>query len=604
LKENEQSLNNFLQDKKKSNQSPSQGQNARTEQTQSRGRYSIGFEEASEQTKRKKVQQFSEQISKITKSDKDRAHLINTYLPSKHGNAAMQFLSTMLKYHESENERMLIENIKEIMRAYQSRDFHLKKPLIHFLSEGIPSSSASNLLCLPESTIKAAKAMTNESINSSNVFQRHKYSPRERIWNRELNQFSQFLQVYCQPGSGTQHGRPIQKYSTKELFNYFNQWRENQIYYKERQQLSSMEDDLNQQKSCDTIRAISRKQFQSLLNRFRIIKVKKFWDWSQCELCPTTEEEKRLSHQITELKEYLGEKAHQKTCSIPEFKGSHLQLRQKQKRINKLQLHNKIKKEHRKAEQEIKGEAGQDTAIVYLDFVAFHFQFGKGTDENSLMTIQDFVFCVEYMNYNKVWSRKYYDVLSLNPEQQKNDSHFVRCAVEKIFQEDILGGFRNIFFFSDGAGKHFKTRMTQQTIAELKHVLGPSVQVTSVIFAQYHGHNICDSHGGVLNQVKNREEIAGRQPKTPEEWFQTINSKAKTGDLKSTKAIEIGHGDQKKQDVVKMEGISQKFCFRYFSADNSGKRMAVGMYYHYYDLNGDFVYLSVPENSNFQKNQE
>jgi hypothetical protein len=269
------------------------------------------------------------------------------------------------------------------------------------------------------------------------------------------------------------------------------------------------------------------------------------------------------------LRQALGPIAEQKTCSIEQYKDDFKSLQRKVQKLKRLQLHLEIKKRHRTIEQELKAQQTADMAIVYMDFVAFHFNIKKGV----LKIVNDLVLVLETVTTNGQRERHYYDYISTD-ENSANDSKFMRAVFEHVYKDGLLDDFSSIYFFTDGGGKHFKTSFTQRCTAELQRKLGNRVIITWIVFAAYHGWSICDSHGGVLNQLKTRKEIAGEQPKTGKSWIDTIMKSA----TRNTRPMEIDFVDPREFKQKTMTGIKDCFCFRYYTTSNV---LAVQMYEHY-----------------------
>jgi hypothetical protein len=189
---------------------------------------------------------------------------------------------------------------------------------------------------------------------------------------------------------------------------------------------------------------------------------------------------------------------------------------------------------------------------VYLDFVTFYFSIKKGIPK----VINDLVVVIETINDEGTFQRQYYDFISTDERTIPYDSKFMRAVFEQTFRDGLFEEYSNIFIFSDGGGKHLKTSFSQRCAAELQLALGQDVKITWIVFAANQGWNICDSHGGVLSQIKNRVEIAGKQPKTANNWIQAIQE----ANLKDTKPINIGIVDQRQFGQKTITGIKDYFA--------------------------------------------
>ena len=109
----------------------------------------------------------------------------------------------------------------------------------------------------------------------------------------------------------------------------------------------------------------------------------------------------------------------------------------------------------------------------------------------------------------------------------RNDSHFVRAVFDHLLEHDVLARFTAIHLLSDNAGKHFKNWHTMRYMAL---VVLACVQEYGLqrfewhMFAPYHGWGLCDSHGGVLNQVKHRHELAFDVPSSAHQMTDLASS--------------------------------------------------------------------------------
>ncbi len=75
--------------------------------------------------------------------------------------------------------------------------------------------------------------------------------------------------------------------------------------------------------------------------------------------------------------------------------------------------------------------------------------------------------------------------------------------------------------------------------------------------------------------MKNRIEIAGKQPKTANKWIQVIQEV----NLKDRKPIDIGIVDQRQFGQKTITGIKDYFCFRYVTTQ---EKVSIEMFEHYY----------------------
>ncbi len=190
----------------------------------------------------------------------------------------------------------------------------------------------------------------------------------------------------------------------------------------------------------------------------------------------------------------LGTNNTAKNYNQKRIQGKLQDLQRSRKKLHKLKLNLEVKEMHQKIEQELKAKPKKDTAIVYLDFVTFYFSIKKEIPK----VINDLVMVIETINDEGAFQRQYYDFISIDKMTIPNDSKFMRDLFEQTFRDGLLEEYNNIFIFSDGEGKHFKTSFSQRCAAELQLALGQDIKITWIVFAANHGWNICDSHGGVL----------------------------------------------------------------------------------------------------------
>jgi hypothetical protein len=317
---------------------------------------------------------------------------------------------------------------------------------------------------------------------------------------------------------------------------------------------------------------VSLNTFSKLLKENKVKRLEKYWGWASCDKCPTIQEDMEvLQNKIDCLTKDLGPITQQKTTIKKGSKEKLQDLQMSRKKLHRLKLLLEVKEMQRKFEQELKAKPKKDTAIVYLDFVTFYFSIKKGIPK----VINDLVMLVETINDEGAFQRQYYDFISTDKRRIPNDSKFMRALFEQTFRERLLEEYNNVFIFSDGGGKHFKTSFSQRCAAELQLALDQDVKITWIVFAAKHGWNICDSHGGVLSQMKNRIEIAEKQPKTANNWIQAIQE----ANLKETKPIGIGIVDQRQFGQKTITGIKDYFCFRYVTTQ---EKVSIEMFEHYY----------------------
>jgi hypothetical protein len=203
-----------------------------------------------------------------------------------------------------------------------------------------------------------------------------------------------------------------------------------------------------------------------------------------------------------------------------------------------------------------------------MDFVGFNFN----VDKCKTVTVQDLVLVCQTVSETKEWKYDYHDFIA--QDKSKNDLKYMRTVFKEIERKKIFEGYTDVYIFSDGAGKHFKTSFTQMCAAKLQKALGFTVQLKWVIFAANHGWSICDSHGEVLNQEKTRIEVSGNQPKSALDWINAIQH----AKLKNTTVEVIDNIDQSSFDLNTIKGIKSCFYFTYHSTGEN--HLAVRMFEH------------------------
>ena len=77
------------------------------------------------------------------------------------------------------------------------------------------------------------------------------------------------------------------------------------------------------------------------------------------------------------------------------------------------------------------------------------------------------------------------------------------------------------------------------------------------MFAPYHGWRLCDSHGGVLNQVKHRHELAFDVPASARQMADLANESCR--DTVATVLDSIPRDDVVDSDVL--DGITEMHSF-------------------------------------------
>jgi hypothetical protein len=195
----------------------------------------------------------------------------------------------------------------------------------------------------------------------------------------------------------------------------------------------------------------------------------------------------------------------------------------------------------------------KSTVVWTLDFTAIVSQIIKGES----LSITDCVLVKEYMKYEERY-REYFDVVCDN--NQTNDSYYM-IAVLKLFANKNLFGAKGTkhIFWSDGAAKHFKNRYTLRYVADFFR--SRDYKFEWHFFESYHGQSLCDSHAGIISQVKTRSEISG----------EVIDSAIKLKDIIQSKLSRstcyvlptVNRIDESIRKVEKLEGVQRFHEFKF-----------------------------------------
>ena len=117
--------------------------------------------------------------------------------------------------------------------------------------------------------------------------------------------------------------------------------------------------------------------------------------------------------------------------------------------------------------------------------------------------------------------------------KESQDSSFVIDAFEQLIAGGHLDNFEKIYLFSDGTAKHFKNQYTLKYLADV--AIKNQMEIVWCIYAQYHGWSICDSHAGIIQNLKKRLEIQGIHASATPKFIEQL----KKGHINRELAIEL-----------------------------------------------------------------
>lgn len=424
----------------------------------------------------------------------------------------------------------------QLMNALPTHYAHMRKPLLHFLAQGLPLQQAADLFNTSITTIRHAKSMTQEQLDASLLFAKQLCTHRVRISDLEKNEFKLFLEQHCKTPSGMKNDTLVRMIPLQDLYSKFIAQRT--VTNKQKEELEAANVAISGAIGKEFIRFKGRKTFNRLLKELNVKTLRKYWGWCNCKYCNTAYEPELEAQRIA---------AGTNTKLLATY----------QRKVEKLALHKICKVVQREFElelrQELQDESMAGYCMMYMDFAGFEFKLEKC----KASSICDLVIVVNWFCDNK-WNRKYYDFLC-DDETKKNDSKYVRAAFNNLFESRELDSFSTIYLFSDGAGKHVKNQYSVKFFAEAakQH----NVSITWIIFAANHGWSICDSHAGILNQMKHRFEMAGEQPKTTDLFIDAMH---KTH-LKNTFPQKLTSIDRSVMSGEKLHAIANCFYFKYFA---------------------------------------
>jgi hypothetical protein len=161
------------------------------------------------------------------------------------------------------------------------------------------------------------------------------------------------------------------------------------------------------------------------------------------------------------------------------------------------------------------------------------------SDHKSMKHLTDLVLVIDYVTMNDqqqlIRHRKYIDIIC--SVAATNDHYYFAAAVSHMaLLTDLLTNVTNVKFWSDGGGKHFKSRYAMYLMLLVQKV-HPSITIEWNFFASYHGRSLCDAHAGYVKSKvrkryveidgmeKNNQESLPLPPHDPHGFKQLIDKK-------------------------------------------------------------------------------
>jgi hypothetical protein len=168
----------------------------------------------------------------------------------------------------------------------------------------------------------------------------------------------------------------------------------------------------------------------------------------------------------------------------------------------------------------------------------------------------------------------YLDTLCMDPGVEKNDTEYVRTAMEHAISAGHFDGFDRVDLFSDGGPKHYKSVYGMKMMSgwnDWWRKLKPGVKIPQLWWnftGPNHGHGIADSHGGIIAQVLRRAlnhaqhngGMAARGPSNAYELQELIMK------MKGTQPVVFTHIERPEEpriDMKPLKHIRNHFQFRF-----------------------------------------
>jgi len=175
--------------------------------------------------------------------------------------------------------------------------------------------------------------------------------------------------------------------------------------------------------------------------------------------------------------------------------------------------------------------------MLKFDFVGYTITISKGKVKyiNDLVVIWERVierYNEETGEMEQVIIRTYFDILADGSENDdnygKNDFYFVQSGFFRLYEEikEDLKKIDTLFMVSDNAGKHFKNRRTIKWFSVIWQQL-LKILIIWILYAEFHGYSLNDSHGGIVTQIITRESKNGNLPDTQSKLAELIKKNVK-----------------------------------------------------------------------------
>lgn len=498
------------------------------------------FSEKTEKTQSKELSQFVQKIKKLCGDEEGIEvfckKLANTTFGKKH----LQHYSETQTYGMSQNEvKVFVKNVKTLFGCFKTKS-HLRSPLLNFLTKDMISTKMAEFFDVSLSEIKKSKRMTQDQLNKTLLFKERfcqKYC--EQFSQNELDDFQSFLQIYCNPPSGTDNDMFFSQQTVEGLFEEYSNWRNelNQTRIEQRTEeeteriIAAME---NKERTVPALFNLFPvrcfKSFNKIRKHFHIRFYKKNWKWCQCPICSTKSDE--IDSKIREMQEIQN----QRTFTIAELR-KWFDLKKKRRHYD---LHKNLIKFHRKIKKKLMDEMDQTALMISFDFVAFNFPISKG----QFYTINDFVIVLETKNEKNEIQREYLDFIC-DKSVTTNDTKFVQTAFNYLYSQGFFRKYCFFYIFSHNGGKHFKNRMTLKYFTELAKATGKSFNW--IFYASHHGFSMCDAHGGLLSSILDKAQKDDLKIyKTTKEFISATKQMTKTKFIEITEVnSSISHEAEK-----------------------------------------------------------
>ena len=252
--------------------------------------------------------------------------------------------------------------------------------------------------------------------------------------------------------------------------------------------------------------------------------------------------------------------AEAKGSSPAETKRKEAKLSRAQMVLARLQRHRRARDHQREWDRNVRTSLLPGELLLHMDFTSVDTKPNRceQKDESGKeipTKCWDLVMTVEWRGSDGTPQRKYYDFLSTDPGEGKNDVWYVRTALLTCMAKGIFTGFTKIHLFTDGGPKHFKCvyamQMASEWARDWRTIHGDRKDAPAApalewnFYAAHHGYSLCDSHAGVVKRClthaqRNAQHAAGgtygigQVPVTTAELANVLNTRCKR-----TEAVEM-----------------------------------------------------------------